>query len=395
LLIALALIFARIFGFIFTKFKLPAVIGEILAGFILGALSFSIFKGEIISFFGMNIAIPNLNFLSVEFDFLAKIGILFLLFISGLSTNLNQLKTMGKTSTFVAIGGVIAPLILGIIAGIFLGFNTMDSLTIGLVLIATSVGVTVRTLMDMNLLDSKSGTTILGGAVIDDVLGIIILAFVIGADSYLLIGFKIILFFFIFLYLGLKVIDRVMDLGEKIILPKAFLSISIALFLLLSYFADLSGISGIIGAFIAGILIGHSIKSRKIIDDVNSLGYGFFVPLFFIWIGVKLFMGIYQDASIIISIGVIAFVIILMGMIGKIVGCGLGAKLAGMSNKESIQIGVGMIPRMELALIIVSAAISHNLLSSTLIENQLLASTVLLTVVTTMITPFLIKIVYK
>jgi Kef-type K+ transport system membrane component KefB len=381
LLIALALIFARIFGFIFTKFKLPAVIGEILAGFILGALSFSIFKGEIISFFGMNIAIPNLNFLSVEFDFLAKIGILFLLFISGLSTNLNQLKTMGKTSTFVAIGGVIAPLILG--------------LTIGLVLIATSVGVTVRTLMDMNLLDSKSGTTILGGAVIDDVLGIIILAFVIGADSYLLIGFKIILFFFIFLYLGLKVIDRVMDLGEKIILPKAFLSISIALFLLLSYFADLSGISGIIGAFIAGILIGHSIKSRKIIDDVNSLGYGFFVPLFFIWIGVKLFMGIYQDASIIISIGVIAFVIILMGMIGKIVGCGLGAKLAGMSNKESIQIGVGMIPRMELALIIVSAAISHNLLSSTLIENQLLASTVLLTVVTTMITPFLIKIVYK
>jgi Kef-type K+ transport system membrane component KefB len=395
LLIALALIFARIFGFIFTKFKLPAVIGEILAGFVLGALSFSIFTGEIINFFGMNIAIPNLNFLSVEFDFLSKIGILFLLFISGLSTNLNQLKSMGKTSTFVATGGVIAPLILGIIAGIILGFNTMDSLIIGLILIATSVGVTVRTLMDMGILDSKSGTTILGGAVIDDVLGIIILAFVIGADSYLLIGVKIILFFFIFLYLGLKVIDHVMDFGEKIILPKAFLSISIALFLLLSYFADLSGISGIIGAFIAGILIGHSIKSRKIIDDVQSLGYGFFVPLFFIWIGVNLFIGIYHDASVIISIGVIAFVVIVMGIIGKIVGCGLGAKLAGMSNKESIQIGVGMIPRMELALIIVSAAISHNLLSSTLIENQLLAATVLLTVITTMITPLLIKIVYK
>lgn len=394
LLIALALICARVFGYIFTKVKLPSVIGEIVAGVFLGALSITVFNGQIISLFGFSWSVPSLSYLSVEFDFLAEIGILFLMFISGLSTSLGQLKAMGKTSTFVAIGGVIVPFGLGFFTGTIFGFSHQESLIIGLILVATSVGVTVRTLMDIHKLDTNAGTAILGGAVIDDVFGIVLLAFVVGTDPFLFVGLKIMMFFIIFVYLGFKIIDKILGLGEYINLPKAFLSISLSLFLLFSFFADRLGISGIIGAFIAGLLIGQSLKSRKIVDDVQSLGYGFFVPLFFIWIGAKLFIGIQEDFSSFISIAFFASILVLIAIIGKIIGCGIGARISGSSLRESFQIGVGMIPRMELALIIISTAISKKIMVG-IVAHQLLAVTVLITVCTTLITPFLINLTFK
>jgi len=395
LLIALALIFARLLGYIFDRLKQPAVIGEIIAGIILGGLGLVVFSGQSFSFFNFTFSLPQLSYNSEEFKLFAEIGILFMLFISGLQTSLPKLKKMGKPSSFVAIGGIVLPLILGIAAGMFFGFSQQDSIVIGLILVATSVGVTVRTLMDLHVLDSDVGTTILGGAVIDDVLGIILLAFVLGIDSPIYIGIKIIIFFLIFLYLGLKIMDKILDLGDKIHLPKALLSISLAVFLIFSFFADKSGISGIIGAFVAGLIIGHTLKSRKIIDDVQAIGYGFFIPLFFVWVGASLWEGVSQDLSSFAAIGLLALVIIIVAIVGKIVGCGIGAKLAGMKNKESLQIGVGMIPRMELALIIVSSAISHGLLSSPKVEHQILAATILLTIATTLIAPLLIKAVFK
>ncbi|GAG05129.1 unnamed protein product, partial [marine sediment metagenome] len=198
-----------------------------------------------------------------------------------------------------------------------------------------------------------------------------------------------------FLYIGLLIIDKVLDLGEKIQLPKAFLSISLAIFLLYTFFADSFGVAGIIGAFVAGLIIGHTLKYRKIIDDVQTIGYGFFIPLFFVWVGASLWM---EDSSLTLSsfaaIGMLAAVIIIVAVVGKIVGCGLGAKLAGMKNRESLQVGIGMIPRMELALIIVSSAISHKILTGQ-IAHQILAATIILTIVTTLITPILIKLVFK
>jgi Kef-type K+ transport system membrane component KefB len=395
LLIALALIFARILGHIFDKLKQPAVIGEILAGIILGGLGIAFFSGQVYSFLNVDFQLPRLDFGSNEFTLLAEIGILFMLFISGLQTSLPKLKKMGKSSSFVAIGGVILPLILGIGAALFFGFSTKDSTIIGLILVATSVGVTVRTLLDLNVLDSDVGTTILGSAVIDDVFGIILLAFFLGTDPPIYVGVKIIIFFIIFLYLGLKIMDRVLDLGERIHLPKALLSISLAILLLFAFFADICGVAGIIGAFIAGLIIGHTVKSRKIIDDVKTIGYGFFIPLFFVWVGARLWAGTSMDTSSFATIGLLALAIITVSIVGKIVGCGIGARLAGMKNRESLQVGVGMIPRMELALIIASSAISSGLLSSTEVEHQILAMTLLLTIVTTLVTPFLIKAAFK
>ena len=386
--VALALIFARGLGYLFDRYKQPAVIGEIIAGLILGAIGLMVFYGQQLTFFNLTVQLPELAYDTPEFELLAELGILFLLFISGLETRISKLRKVSRSSSFVAVGGVILPLFLGILTGLYFNFSLQESIAIGLILIATSVGVTVRTLMDLHVLNTDVGTTILGGAVIDDVLGIILLAFVLGIESPLWIGIKIVIFFLIFLYLGLKIIDKILDIGEKIHLPKALLSISLSVFLIYSFFADEAGIAGIIGAFVAGILIGQTVRSRKIASDVKTIGYGFFIPLFFVWVGSKV------NVSAFASIGLLAAVIIAVSIIGKIVGCGVGAKLAGMTKRESLQVGVGMIPRMELALIIATSVVSHGILTGHA-ANQILATTLLLTIVTTLITPLMIKAIFK
>ena len=155
-----------------------------------------------------------------------------------------------------------------------------------------------------------------------------------------------------------------------------------------------AGISGIIGAFVAGLLIGNTIKSRKIIDDVRALGYGLFIPLFFVWVGASLWNGSSEDISYFANTALLSIVVIIIAIIGKTVGCGIGAKLSGMNYRESLSVGVGMIPRLELALIIVSSAISHGLLTGT-VAHQILTMTILLAIATTLITPFLIKATFK
>ena len=399
ILIAVALILARVLGFLFHKLKQPAVIGEIIAGILLGYLGVFVFSGKNFSFLSYSISTINLHNLlqSQEFYLLAQIGILFLLFISGLETSFSSLKKTERASLYVAIGGVILPLFFGFLSGIIFNFSMIESIVIGLILIATSVGVTVRTLMDLNVIDTDASTTILGAAVIDDIIGILLLAFAIGIGSLMdaiWIGARIIFFFLIFLYLGLKVIDKVLNLGEKIHLPKSLLSVALSVFLIYAFFADKAGISGIIGAFVAGILIGQNVRSKKIADDVKALGYGFFIPLFFVWVGASIWDEASSDFSLYSSILIFTIVIIFVSIIGKIIGCGIGAKLSGMSNSESLQVGVGMIPRMELALIISTAAISHGILSDEF-SHQILIMTILLTIITTLVAPVLIKATFK
>lgn len=397
LLVAAALIFARALGYLFYKLKQPAVMGEIVAGIFLGGIVLFFFSGQQFTIANYVISPPEFSFQWAEFKILAQIGILFLLFISGLEISLSKLKKTEKASSFVAIGGVLLPLILGFLTAFFFGFSVQESIIIGLVLTATSVGVTARVLMDLHVLDTDVGATILGGAVIDDVIGIILLAFVIGIESLMdavWIGARIAIFFLVFLYLALKVIDKILDIGEKIHLPKAFLSISLAILLIYSFFADKAGISGIIGAFVAGILIGQNVRSKKIIEDVKTIGYGFFIPLFFVWVGSSLWEEVGTDISAYATIGIFAVIIITVSIVGKIVGCGIGAKLAGMNGRESLQVGVGMIPRMELALIIATAAISHGFLTGH-VAHQILLTTVLLTIITTSLATFFIKATFK
>ncbi len=388
LAVALALILARFLGYIFDKLKQPPVIGEILAGILLGGFGLGLISGLRFSIFNWAVVLPKIDYTGEDFSLFAGLGILFLMFISGLEINLSKFKGMEKASFYVAVGGVIVPLILGFAASISFGFSWQASTVIGLMLVATSVGVTVRTLMDLKILNTYPGIAILGAAVVDDVIGIVLLTFLLVGGSLAditFLAFTMILYFLIFIYIGIKILGRVLNLGEKIQLPKAFLGISIAIMLIYSYFAFKSGITGIIGAFLAGTIIGNTIYSKKIIDDVKVIGEGFLIPLFFVWVGATV------DITAFLSIGIFALVIICVAIVGKIVGCSIGAKFAGMKTADSIQIGVGMIPRMEMALITVSVAITHGVLTGQ-VAHQVMATTITVTIATTLITPPLLKI---
>jgi len=391
--VALALILARLLAYILDRMKQPPVIGEIFAGFLLGVFGLGILSGKSFSLFSWTVNLPQLSYNSDMFYLLAQIGILFLMFLSGLEINFKDLKKVGKPSLFVAIGGVIVPLSLGILVSHLFGFEWNIGLVIGLILVATSVGVPVRVLMDLNMLNTEAGLTILGAAVIDDIVGIILFVSVLGVSSPMDIGFlgiKILIFFILFMFVGLKIIDRIFNLGEKIQLPKSLLSLSLAIFLLYAFFAHQSGIPGITGAFVAGMVIGHAIKSKKVIIDVKTIGYGFFIPLFFVWVGANVDPTVFGKTTVIFF----TFFIILVATVGKIIGCGLGGRIAGMSNRQALRVGIGMIPRLEMALIIVGAAVAQGVLVGET-ADQIIATTVMLTLVTTLITPFLLKAAFK
>ena len=398
LVIALALLFARILGHIFYKIKQPSVIGEIIAGILLGGVIILFFTGKYVSFYFIKFTLPNFDIHSSRsglelFELLAEMGILFLLFISGLEISISKIKKMSKTSPFVAWGGVIFPFLFGFLTGVFFGLSMAESIIIGLILTATSVGVTVRTLMDLNVLDTDIGATILSSAVIDDVVGILLLAFALGIESLMdavEIGVRIILFFVIFLYIGLKVIDKILDLGEKIHLPQTLLSITLTVILVYSFFADKAGLSGIIGAYVAGVLIGQNVRSKIISEEIKIISYSFFIPLFFVWVGLSLWTGPNIEISSLINIGILALTILIASIAGKIIGCFIGAKIGGMNVRDSLIVGIGMIPRMELALIIATTAIIQELIVGA-IAHQVLIITIIMTIVTTLITPFLIK----
>lgn len=385
LAVALALILARFLGYIFDRLKQPPVIGEIIAGILLGGFGLGLISKQSFSIFNWTLELPQINYTGEAFSLFAGLGILFLMFVSGLEINISKFRGMEKASFYVAVGGVVLPLFFGFVVSIYFGFSWQASTIIGLMLVATSVGVTVRTLMDLRILNTYPGIAILGAAVVDDVIGIILLTFLLGTDSMIAIAFKMFLYFLIFAYIGVKVIGRVLNLGEKIQLPKAFLGISIAIMLIYSFFAYQSGITGIIGAFLAGTIIGNTVYSKKIIEDVKTLGYGLFIPMFFVWVGANV------DLTAFLTVGSFAVVIIVVGVLGKIIGCSIGAKFAGMNASDSIQVGVGMIPRMEMALITASIAITQGVLTGQ-VAHQIMATTILVTIITTLITPPLIKI---
>ena len=380
------------------------VIGEICAGILLQNVFFFL-SGITI----LGSKLPPFDFSNAQgsdFFIFAELGIIFLLFLSGLETDAHKIKKAGKVSTFTAIGGVIAPFFLGFLTGYFFTGSFELGVIIGTILIATSVGVTARTLLDLHLIDSNSGVTILGGAVLDDLIAIILLAFVIstGENPFILTIKTALFFIFIICFFILKIVNKIMDVSEKIHIPKSLMSIALALCLIVSVLANELHIAAITGAFLAGLLIGITVQSSKLIEDIRTIGYGFFIPLFFVSIGASInfseFLNL-EDPVFAISgfSSLAAFIIatvmiIIVAVFGKIVGCGIGARFAGMSRRESLQVGVGMVPRMEVALIVVTAAASSGVLMGHA-DDQLLAMTILLGLVTTLLTPLLIKATFK
>lgn len=376
--LAIIVIAAKLFGIVARKLKAPQVVGEIVAGLIIG---------------------PSVLGMVEQTDFLlqmAEIGVILLMFSAGLETDLKELIKTGPIATLIACAGVFIPLVLGAVF-YMLYYGTapwgseefFKAVFIGNILTATSVSITVQSLKEMGKLKGKVGTTILSAAIIDDIIGIIVLTFVIGfknpdSDPVSVI-ISTVLFFVLALVVGFisykvfKIVDRRYPHTRRI--PIAALAYCFAL----SYIAErYFGIADITGAYVAGIIL-CSINDSTYIErkvDINS--YMLFGPVFFASIGLKTNIDNVTGSILLFSLG---FVVV--GLISKIIGCGLMAKICKFNNNDALKIGVGMMTRGEVALIV-----SQKGLSVGLMEPVYFTSVIFLIIVSSISTPIILKVLY-
>jgi Kef-type K+ transport system membrane component KefB len=386
--LAVFLIAAKIGGLLAAKIRQPPVFGELLIGILIGPSV----AGWISQQLGFA---PIIDPASAAGDFismLADLGIILLLFLAGLSIDVGELKDAGKPSLIVATTGVLAAFTLGFGVAYLLGWSSLQAAFMGAVLAATSVGITVRTLMDINRLHTLVGTTILGAAVIDDVIGIIILSILAGLAygggvSFLELARNlglIAIFFLGVIYVGFKLVPRMITYVDKLQVEEIALSTALALAFLVSALADKVRLAAITGAFVAGIVMSKAPVAGSLKDKISTIGYGLFIPIFFVEMGVR------TDLQALGTVSLLALAIVAVAMFDKIVGCGIGALLSGFSRGDSLRVGVGMMPRAEVALIVAAIGTKANIVGPTLFSI-----TVMIVLVTSLVTPLLVKYAFK
>ncbi|PFW79673.1 sodium:proton antiporter [Priestia aryabhattai] len=368
--LAIILVFSKIAGDISVKLGQPSVLGKLLVGILIGP-----------SVLGLVTETETLK----EFS---QLGVILLMFIAGLETDVDEFKRTGKASTFVGVGGIVFPLLVGYLAGILLGLSTMQSWFLGLLLSATSVSISVQALKEMNQLKSREGTTILGAAVIDDVVVIIALAFLMsfaGGDINLsVVILKKVFFFAGAIFVGWKVVPWFLNRFSSLKVTEAVTSSALIICFVYAYLDEYTGVAAIIGAYIAGVSISVTKFKHEVFEKVETISYSIFVPVFFTSIGVTAqFSGIMDNIGLIVLLSIVA-------ILTKLIGALVGAKLAGFNWNSSLGIGSAMISRGEVALII--AAIG---LESKLLTQDMFAIIVVVVLVTTIVTPPMMKWFFK
>ena len=384
LYIAIILIFTKVFGLLSKVIKLPQVVGALIAGIVLGPVCLNLISLD---------KTPVLSNLS-------EIGVIVLMFAAGLETDIREMKKCGVASTIIALCGVIVPLVGGAVTAFCFGTadpdlsapSLLQDIFVGVILTATSVSITVETLKELGKLSSRAGNAILGAALIDDVLGIIALTVITSladpkSGNIGLVLLKILGFFAFALLFGVFfhfVFNKWTQRTEE--KQRRYVVISFALCLIFAYAAEeFFGVADITGSFVAGLVISSTSKTKYIAHRFDTLSYLLLSPIFFASIGLKVNL---TDMTPMII--VFAVVLLVVAILTKIAGCGLGAKLCKYTNKESLQIGIGMVSRGEVALIVADKGLNLGLMS-----NSLFGPIVIMVVITTVITPILLKFVFK
>nr|WP_297280475.1 cation:proton antiporter [uncultured Butyricicoccus sp.] len=379
LIIAVILLSTKVFGLISERVHMPQVVGALLAGVVLG---------------------PSVLGLVEETDFLLKtseIGVIILMFMAGLDTDLEELKKTGLASFVIALIGVLVPLGAGTL--LYLGFfpdaseplHLLRALFVGVVLTATSVSITVETLREMGRLKGKVGTAILGAAIIDDIMGIIVLTLVSAMTDPTvnpgLVLLRIVAFFALLVVVGFIMHRLFRMITDEWSNHRRIAIYAFAFCLILSFVAEhYFGIADITGAYFAGLILCNIMEAREYITKkMNILGYMIFAPVFFASMGIKT-----ELDGMTASLLVFSVCLLLVAILTKIVGCGLGAKLMGFSWSDSLSVGLGMVSRGEVALIVAQKGAQSGLVDSTLFPPI-----VLMVIVTTLITPILLKLFMK
>ncbi|AVK63655.1 sodium:proton antiporter [Lactobacillus sp. CBA3606] len=372
--LSLILIVTAIAGHLSVRMGLPAVIGQLLSGIVLGP-----------ALLGW---VSATSFIT---DF-AELGVIILMFMAGLESDLGLLKKYWKPSLLVAVLGVILPV--GVIdwCSQLFHLGSVESLFLGVTFAATSVSISVAVLKELNALDGKEGTTILGAAVVDDVLAVLILSLMVSlfgsevgssgsSSTNLGLSLGIQAAFFVGLYVVVKwIVPRLMKIGDALLVPTSVTLMSLVICFGLAYFADFIGLSAVIGAFFAGIAVGQTDYHTVIDEHIQPIGNAVFIPVFFVSIGLNMsFKGFANDFWFIVVITVAA-------VVTKLLGAGIGAKIAGFSWTSGYEIGAGMVSRGEMALIIAQIGYQGKLLSADRYSAVITAI-----ILTTLIAPLLLR----
>ena len=373
--IAIILAMTKAFSLVSKKFNMPPVVGALIAGIILGPVV-------------LNIVDPSDSILN-----LAEVGVVVLMFQAGLETDIDELKKSGIPAFVIALCGVLVPLVMGAALSLAYGRNMLESIFIGVILTATSVSITVEALQDMGHLKGRVGTAILGAAIIDDILGIVLLSIMTslgGAlgfhiQAILMVLVKMAAFFAISIIggIGIKKFFQWLSTYKNPEIERHRRRVpvfALAFCLALAFFAELFGIADITGAYLAGIILCRLPERFYIYNKIEVLSYMMITPIFFASIDIH---GMTQT--------LIVFTIILcvIAVISKIAGCGLGALLCKYGKRESVQIGAGMVCRGEVALIVAQKGISVGLLS-----EVFFAPVVIMVLVTTLLSPIILKMLF-
>ncbi len=376
--------------------KQPGVLGELAIGILIGpyALGRLIHLPVIGPLFPLPTTHTNIP-ISPELYSLSQIAVILLLFIAGLHTDLQQFLRYARQATVIAVGGVIFPFVLGDLTTIWFGFADHflhpTALFMGAVLTATSVGITARVLADIKKLNTPEGVTILAGAVVDDVLGILVLAIVVaigvqGKVSWGSIGWislKAAGFWIVLMIVGILSAERVMKALRWFRSTGAMLALVVAIAFFFSALAELFGLAMIIGAYAVGLSLSKTEEASELVEQLEPV-YQIFVPIFFVVMGMMVDLGSVAHA---LAFGA---VLTLVAIIGKVVGCGLPALGVGFNRLGSLRIGIGMLPRGEVALIVAGVAIAKGT-----IQSDMYGVAVMMTMITTLMAPIFLVPLFK
>ncbi|MDD5935939.1 MAG: cation:proton antiporter [Clostridiales bacterium] len=374
--ICVILVSTKLLSLLTGRLQMPQVVGSLLAGLLLGPAVFNVLQ-------------PN-NFLSQ----LAELGVIVIMFSAGTGTSLQDLKNSGKSGLLVAMMGVLIPLGLGaLLMGIFNpGESVLQNIFMGTVLTATSVSITVETLKEIGKLNTRVGNTILAAALIDDVLGLICLTIVTSlAGAKVSIGvvlLKIVLFFVFVIVLGFifnNCFTWYMNYLENQNLHR-FPIAGFALCLFMAWAAEeIFGVADIIGAFAAGVIVATTPKGSYIASKFAPLSYLLLTPIFFANIGLKVTLPQLSGKLVLFTV-----LLVVIGILSKLLGCGFGAKVSGFNNRQAVQIGFGMACRGEVALITANKGMAMGLLN-----EEYFGPVIILIVCCAVFTPILLKVAFK
>lgn len=370
--VAIILISTKLLGLLSRKIKMPEVLGALVAGVLIGPSIFNIIEYD-----------SNLTLLS-------NLGVILLMFLAGLETDLEKLKKAGLSAFLIACGGILLPLMLGTLFTDLIISNLTESAFIGVILTATSVSITVQTLNEIGKLNSQAGINILGAAVIDDILGLIIISFFLTfADSQkgsvtasLGITVARVFAFCLVTIIAFAFLPKILKkYTEKIKAGSTLLSFCLAFALLCAFAAESLSIAAITGSYLCGLLLSQFAHREWLERNVKAISSGFLAPIFFASVGIEANLTGISKSAVIITI-----VMFIAAVIGKVLGCFVPARFCKINRSEALQIGIGMISRGEVAIITANIGLQNKIIS-----KEIFMTVILVTILTTIITPILLK----